>query len=702
MQKGQAKGKHNPTLYIPDPVWPSDMKALCAQLDNDSSWGGKPSRRYSGLSREGSSEHDDDESDRRVRSISLGSHLSARSKIDLQHDLDAALAACSAPNSPKTTPALGKPMSPGFPLPYPWPNESRYQKDFIELGRIGKGAFGSVYRVKQRLDEREYAVKKVRLEKDLRSSDNQRIMREVRSFSILSDHPKIVRYYGTWQEQEMPQNDGQDSTMDGSSEVTWDASSFYGDESERTNVGVLEPVNWLYIQMELCSTSLRQLLSASGADAWTVDRDTIRAYLHDVAEGLSYIHSKHYIHRDMKPDNIFIVNNHGNFVAKLGDFGLSCKTTPEKSDGSGTEACILPTPGHVLQDILMRRDGDKSRIGLGGSFGSEDKDAASMAELTRACGTRMYFSPELEHSGVYNQLVDVYALGIVIFEMMHVFKTGMERIKVIEQLKGAMCTPSATDFSALPLNYILLHSDPPIYENGRRVDSSRANSKPSTPDTSMLKRRRRPFEASNSDSDSAESASSPVAARGTSQLSAFRPPPIDCKFAPALPGLASPEGTKIGSFDKAERDEARREQVRAQVQRMTLPTEVMDLFERFEFEVCLLLRLLSQAPERRPSAKDMRDDLYMSIERDRAQREGSSGHTDKGGEREVQKLRQELAELKKNLGGKGSSSLSIPSCAMTRRSMSVVDLRVSREFSSLQERSPLPEDREHKESTPSV
>jgi hypothetical protein len=164
--------------------------------------------------------------------------------------------------------------------------------------------------------------------------------------------------------------------------------------------------------------------------------------------------------------------------------------------------------------------------------------------------------------------------------------------------------------------------------------------------------------------------------------------------------LASPEKTKISSFDKAERDEARREQVRAQVQRMTLPTEVMDLFERFEFEVCLLLRLLSQAPERRPSAKDMRDDLYMSIERDRAQREGSSGHTDKGGEREVQKLRQELAELKKNLGGKGSSSLSIPSCAMTRRSMSVVDLRVSREFSSVQERSPLPEDREHKESTP--
>ena len=90
------------------------------------------------------------------------------------------------------------------------------------MGRIGKGAFGSVYRVKQRLDEREYAVKKVRLEKDLKSADNQRIMREVRSFSILSDHPKIVRYYGTWQETEMPQSDAahNSSVGEGLSEVT--------------------------------------------------------------------------------------------------------------------------------------------------------------------------------------------------------------------------------------------------------------------------------------------------------------------------------------------------------------------------------------------------------------------------------------------------------------------------------------------------
>ena len=225
------------------------------------------------LSRE-NSEGPDDESwageRRRSRSISLGSHLSTASKNDFKSDADAALAACSsAPNSPKTTPAAGFIHSPGFPGPAQWNTESRYQKDFEELCKIGKGAFGSVFRAKQRLDEREYAVKKVRLEKELNSSDNQRIMREVESLAFLSDHPKIVRYYGTWTEVEIPVNDGQNSTIEGSvSESMWDQSSMFGDESEVSTARCLEPVNWLYIQMELCTTSLRQLLNATGKDKY--------------------------------------------------------------------------------------------------------------------------------------------------------------------------------------------------------------------------------------------------------------------------------------------------------------------------------------------------------------------------------------------------------------------------------------------------
>ena len=667
--KVQARGKLAPTLDIPEPnsaflLGQPSMKSTLAMLDESSSGGdvGRRRRRYSNaaLSRDGSDDPDDESwagEQPRPRSVSLGSHLSMDPSV--KNDLDAALAVCSsAPSSPKTTPANGKAGgSPGSAFPQ-W-NRSRYQKDFVELGRIGKGAFGSVYRVKQRLDEREYAVKKVRLDKDLTSADNQRIMREVKSFSILSDHPKIVRYYGTWEETEMPEIDEQNATMDSQSEVTWDASSWLGDESEMTHANACEPVNWLYIQMELCSTSLRQLLNGSGSSAWIVDRERIRRYLHDVSEGLSYIHEKHYIHRDMKPDNIFIVNQHGTYVAKLGDFGLSCQTKPDKHDaGSGDVLAPLLRDGSG-RGALAREGSHESRTSellFSGSISEEDMDDASLAELTRACGTRMYFSPELEHSGVYDQLVDVYALGIVIFEMMHIFKTGMERIKVIEQLKKAMCTSCANEFAALPIEYILVHSNAPTYANSRNCAGPKTSSKPNTPnsDKTPSARKLRAFERgddSGGDSGADSPVSSPAGAQHRTARSSqgvlsdsglmgsrLKPPPsLHCTH-PALgsPGPASPS---VGA-PHTPTDRAWSEKMAGLLKGMALPSEVMDLFERFEFEVCLLLRLLSKQPDRRPSAQHMRDELSKSLP--------SDGSDDKGKDKtEVEKLRQELAELKK-------------------------------------------------------
>lgn len=683
--KIQTRGKLAPTLDIPEPnsaflLGQPSMKSTLAMLDESSSGGDgcRRRRRHSNaaLSRDGSDDPDDESwagEQPRQRSISLGSHLSMDPSV--KNDLDAALAVCSsAPSSPKTTPANGKAGgSPGSAFPQ-W-NKSRYQKDFVELGRIGKGAFGSVYRVKQRLDEREYAVKKVRLDKDLTSADNQRIMREVKSFSILSDHPKIVRYYGTWEETEMPEIDEQNLTVDSHSEVTWDASSWLGDESEMTSANACEPVNWLYIQMELCSTSLRQLLNGSGSSAWTVDRERIRRYLHDVSEGLSYIHEKHYIHRDMKPDNIFIVNQHGTYVAKLGDFGLSCQTKPGKHDAGGSDVLAPLLRDGSGRGALIREGSATSELLFSGSISGEDMDDASLAELTRACGTRMYFSPELEHSGVYDQLVDVYALGIVIFEMMHIFKTGMERIKVIEQLKKAMCTSIANEFAALPIELILVHSNAPTYANSGNRDGPKTSSKPNTPnsDKAPSARKLRAFERGD-DSGGESGADSPISSSMGAQQPAGRrhqgvlsdggligsrckppPSPLSTHSTLGSPGPASPS---VGA-PTTPTDRAWSEKMAGLLKGMALPSEVMDLFEKFEFEVCLLLRLLSQEPDRRPSAQHMRDELCKSLP--------SDGSADKGKDKtEVEKLRQELAELKKQnqikeqqqqLHGKGISGM---------------------------------------------
>ena len=50
-------------------------------------------------------------------------------------------------------------------------------------------------------------------------------------------------------------------------------------------------------------------------------------------------------------------------------------------------------------------------------------------------GTPLYQSPEQTEGLNYNQKVDIYAMGIILFEMCGAFKTGMERRESIELLK---------------------------------------------------------------------------------------------------------------------------------------------------------------------------------------------------------------------------------------------------------------------------
>lgn len=86
----------------------------------------------------------------------------------------------------------------------------------------------------------------------------------------------------------------------------------------------------------------------------------------DLAAALILCHSKNILHRDIKPENIFY-NANGNF--KLGDFGIS----------------------RII-------------------------DASPDASATTGIGTREYAAPE-QDKGQYNLLVDIYSLGIVLYEL---------------------------------------------------------------------------------------------------------------------------------------------------------------------------------------------------------------------------------------------------------------------------------------------
>lgn len=180
---------------------------------------------------------------------------------------------------------------------------SRYYIDFTEIEEIGNGAFGSVYKVYNKLDNNIYAIKKnkIKLHKDI-----NKYLNEVRYLSNLN-HYNIVRYHTTWIEF-IPQILNKD--IDNS------------DDSNSTDTMSIESTQllpYLFIQMELCDSSL---------DIYLMNRkyDIIINYciFSQILQGLKYIHHNNIIHNDLTPKNIFL-KYEDNIIIKIGDFGLSKK-----------------------------------------------------------------------------------------------------------------------------------------------------------------------------------------------------------------------------------------------------------------------------------------------------------------------------------------------------------------------------------------
>ncbi|KAJ0937763.1 putative protein kinase PEK-GCN2 family [Helianthus annuus] len=275
---------------------------------------------------------------------------------------------------------------------------SRYLNDFEELQPIGHGGFGHVVLCKNKLDGRQYAVKKIRL-KDKSQPLDDRILREVATLSRLQ-HQHVVRYYQAWFET------GDAGCYD---DATWGsrtaASSSYSyiDHTSTDVVGQDNKVGtYLYIQMEYCPRTLRQMFESYShfdkKDAWHLFRQ--------IVEGLAHIHSQGIIHRDLTPNNIFF---DARSDIKIGDFGLAKFLKLEQLD----------------QDVDPAETTGVSVDGTG------------------QIGTYFYTAPEIEQRWPkINEKADMYSLGIVFFELWHPFSTGMERHIVLSDLKKKGELPS--------------------------------------------------------------------------------------------------------------------------------------------------------------------------------------------------------------------------------------------------------------------
>uniref|UniRef100_A0A0N5BIY7 polo kinase n=1 Tax=Strongyloides papillosus TaxID=174720 RepID=A0A0N5BIY7_STREA len=126
--------------------------------------------------------------------------------------------------------------------------------------------------------------------------------------------------------------------------------------------GYFDCSTYVCMTMELCDDTLKGVLERLEV----LDEISSRFVIREIACGISYLHGKQLIHRDIKPDNIFLTKD---INVKIGDFGIAIK--------------------HV----------DKAK------------------KIEKACGTPEYLAPESLDGSGYTFGVDVWALGVTLYKM---------------------------------------------------------------------------------------------------------------------------------------------------------------------------------------------------------------------------------------------------------------------------------------------
>lgn len=193
---------------------------------------------------------------------------------------------------------LREEIASSFKLSAEGPKTTLYYYKILKM--LGKGSFGKVYMASQVLTNRVVAIKC--LDKKAVKEDNRKnkILHELLMFKSLADHPNVTQIYE-----------------------------------------VFENKKYFFFVMEYASGGdLLQLMKRKNR----LTEHAARGIFIQLVRGLKYIHSKGILHRDIKLDNILLIEADGDVKAKICDFGVSrfVKDREVINEQCGTPAYIAP------------------------------------------------------------------------------------------------------------------------------------------------------------------------------------------------------------------------------------------------------------------------------------------------------------------------------------------------------------------------
>ena len=134
-----------------------------------------------------------------------------------------------------------------------------------------------------------------------------------------------------------------------------------------------------YILMEYCdSGNLKNFIDKFRAKDELIKENKLKYIINKIILGIQEIHDKNIIHRDLKPENIFLNNKN---EIKIGDFGVARQLTAYKK-----------------------------------------------YTLTKGIGTLYYSSPEILKGNNYDNKVDIWSLGCIIYELFNLSIYHLDKI----------------------------------------------------------------------------------------------------------------------------------------------------------------------------------------------------------------------------------------------------------------------------------
>uniref|UniRef100_A0A8C1G6C2 non-specific serine/threonine protein kinase n=1 Tax=Cyprinus carpio TaxID=7962 RepID=A0A8C1G6C2_CYPCA len=188
-----------------------------------------------------------------------------------------------------------------------------HKEDFEILKVIGRGAFGEVAVVKVKSSDKVFAMKILNKWEMLKRAETA-CFREERDVLVNGDCQWITRLHYAFQDD-----------------------------------------NFLYLVMDYYVGG--DLLTLLSKFEDRLPEDMARFYLAEMVLAIDSVHQLHYVHRDIKPDNILLdVNGH----IRLADFGSCLKLT---EDGTVQSSVAVGTPDYISPEILQAMEDGKGKYG---------------------------------------------------------------------------------------------------------------------------------------------------------------------------------------------------------------------------------------------------------------------------------------------------------------------------------------------------